>query len=198
MSNIKIKSIKEIKSKLTKEQIMFFCDKAKSAMDAYELLVEIKENCSDPLLVEEIFGGYIFVTYRSIFGKNKLNNNKAVVRIDYKIFLTEPLKMESFEFKYKSLAEYEEFHKFVIGLVNQVYSHTDLNSEYKEIKTEAVKSRKITKKIERRICFDDIEIAVNLLATAHSNFENAIKDGGSDYYYTEYRDNGWVSFGYKN
>jgi len=189
---IEIKSQEDIIKHLNKNQIKYFIDKAKKAMDTYDLLIEMREKCSDPFLVEEVFGEHIFIIYRSIFGKNNLSNNKTV-KIDYQMFLVRPPKVKFFKMRKSDYDDYKHFHELVISLVDKVYAHTDLNSEYKKISEVSLERRKITSSIEHGVDFNGITIAVNIISTVYYSLSYIKEKNNYCLCHAEYVDGSWVS-----
>lgn len=196
IKEIRIDTLENLKSILSKSQIEFFIEKSKNAMDAYEQLIEIREKCGKPYLAEKVYGEYIFTVYRSIWRGNKISNKKLLF-LNYEMFLENPPEKSFFGCSNK---KYKRLHKRCINSVDQLYVHTDLQSKYKTIdirKNYRLKSIKVTEskmRIEQGIAFDGITRIVNFLATVHSNLK-AIADNEEDnkFIFKKYRDGGWIS-----
>jgi len=177
MKTIKINRFEDLRSKLTKNQLRFFRDKAKESMDVFVQLIEVRDKCADYELVEKVYGRYIFVLYRSIFNFNYLDNNTKI-KLNYKIFLRDTPDNKN---------KYSRLHDIVIKLVNEIYAHTDLCSEYKKY----TGIKKIMR-LERGINYDGILRIVNLLATMYFNIEEIIKGSDFKFVSSEYCDGGWA------
>ncbi len=201
MSKIEIKKIEDLKNKLSKSQIAYFRDKTKAAMDAYEQLMNAKDESDDPLLMEKVYGIYIFVIYRSVFGNNYISKNVSIL-LDYTIFLNNAVDNDIF--KIDNIEEYNKFHEFIFGLVNQLYVHTDLCTKYKTINIDKEIMKGFKNEVEketreeRGVNLDGITVIANILATAHYSILRIMEgeEQGDNVYCTKYDKGGWLTISY--
>ncbi len=187
-----INTINELKAKLSKEQMIYFRDRAGKAMDAYAEFIEMRKSINSESL-EEVYTTYFLIVYRSIFGKNNIKNNKEV-KINYEIFLP-PFPSPKYEKDFRRINK--DKHNYFIVLIDELYAHTDLNSKHKKVKIDKkITPKKLTATIihEVYIPVEVLEGMLNLIATVYNNLDAIISDEWSSFIYSRYNNGGWESF----
>lgn len=200
MKIIKVNTLEELKKELTKSQISYFRDKANNAMDAYEQLTNIRNKCNTEI-ADKVYGVYILIIYRSIFGNNNNIDDKFKIKLNFKMFIG--INDEIKEFKFGYLKKIPIMHEYIIEIANQLYAHTDLNSSHKSIQ---ISEKQIIKGIKRKVkfvaskesilSFKEITDVANFLATVYYCFDNIINNKNYKGCYAKFDREEWIFMSY--